>query len=178
MSRFTQGLKIVPRPAWYIAAVVYFAFALMSLNVFIPDDKELRTWPEAGKVAFAFGIPILLVAWVLLIGFVHADAKRRGMRYVLWTWLAILIPDCIGVIIYFILRDPLPKACPGCGQLVKAGFVFCPHCGTAMKPRCPNCGRPVERGWSNCPECGSKLPAAGSLPSGNIPQSAGPAQPL
>jgi predicted amidophosphoribosyltransferase len=94
----------------------------------------------------------------LLAGYVYGDAKRRAMRYVMWTLLAIFIPDGIGIILYFILRSATPKPCPGCSQDVPSGFVFCPHCGTALQATCPNCGRGVERGWANCPHCGTKLP--------------------
>jgi RNA polymerase subunit RPABC4/transcription elongation factor Spt4 len=158
MSRFTDALKIIPHTARYIAGFFYVLFVILALTVFIPGDKELRYWPVAGKIAFAFGVFLFVVAWILLIGYVYADAKRRGMRYVMWTFLAALIPNGIGVILYFLLRDPLPKACPHCTRLVNAKFVFCPYCGSAMKPTCPNCGRAIERAWSNCPECGTKLP--------------------
>ncbi|HKD63529.1 MAG TPA: zinc ribbon domain-containing protein [Candidatus Acidoferrales bacterium] len=164
MSRFTDGLKIVPRTAWVIASVCYVGFVTLALTVMIPGDNEMKNWPFDGKLAFAFGIFLFVYAWILLIGYVYADAKRRGMRYAMWTWLAALIPNAIGIILYFILRDPLPRPCPGCSRLVKSGFVFCPHCGTAMKPTCPNCGRAVEHGWANCPECGSKLPAVTTTP--------------
>jgi RNA polymerase subunit RPABC4/transcription elongation factor Spt4 len=95
---------------------------------------------------------------ILLVGYVYADSKRRGMRYVMWTWLAALVPDGIGIILYFVLRDPMPKACPQCSTAVPAKFMFCPHCGAAMQPTCSNCGRGVEPGWGNCPHCGTKLP--------------------
>jgi len=162
MSRFTDGLRIVPRTAWVIAIILYLGFTTLIMAAAIPSDPELKNWPLAGKIAFAYGILLIVPVLVLLIGYVYADAKRRGMRYAMWTWLAALVPNGIGIILYFILRDALPKPCPGCSTLVKSGFVFCPHCGTAMKPACPNCGRAVEHGWSNCPECGSKLPPVGS----------------
>jgi hypothetical protein len=56
---------------------------------------------------------------VLLNGYVYADAKRRGMRYVMWTWPAILIPNAIGVILYFVLRDPLLVNCTQWGAQVQ-----------------------------------------------------------
>ena len=164
MSRFSEALKIIPRTAWVMGAVCYLGVATLALTVFIPGDKEMKYWPFAGKLAFAYGAFLFAYAWVLLIGYVYADAKRRGMRYAMWMWLAALIPNAIGIILYFILRDPLPRPCPGCSTLIKSGFVFCPYCGTAMKPTCPNCGRAVEHGWANCPECGSKLPAATTTP--------------
>ncbi len=119
MSRFSEGLKIIPRIAWYLAFTFYIGFSTLALTVLIPSDRQMRTWPLAGKLGFAYGLFFIFVPWVLLIGFIYADAKRRGMRYAMWTWLAALIPDAIGIIIYFILRDPLPRPCPGCSTPVK-----------------------------------------------------------
>jgi RNA polymerase subunit RPABC4/transcription elongation factor Spt4 len=88
------------------------------------------------------------------------DAKRRGMRYVMWTLLAIFIPDAIGIILYFILRDPLPKPCTGCGAAVKPGFTYCPKCGTEVRPACSSCGKAIEPDWLNCAYCGKKIAVA------------------
>jgi RNA polymerase subunit RPABC4/transcription elongation factor Spt4 len=159
MSRFREELRVVPRIAWIIGVLLYLGAATPLFLFAVRQDPELGKWPVAGQLAFCYGVFFILVPLVALIGYVYGDAKRRRMRYVMWTWLAILVPDMIGVILYFILRDPLPKPCPGCGNLVKAGFVFCPHCGTSLQPSCPNCGRAVELGWANCPHCGQKLPS-------------------
>src|SRR6202040_1782546 len=56
MSRFSDGLKIIPRTAWVIASVCYVGFVTLALTVFIPGDKEMKYWPIAGKLAFAFGV--------------------------------------------------------------------------------------------------------------------------
>jgi endonuclease III len=101
---------------------------------------------------------VIQVAWVALIGYIYGDAKRRQMRYVMWTLLSIFIPNAIGMILYFILRDPLPKPCPGCGHVEKAKFPFCPHCGTLLQPTCQKCDKPVEPTWANCAYCGQQLP--------------------
>jgi RNA polymerase subunit RPABC4/transcription elongation factor Spt4 len=159
MSRFGDGLRIIPETAKTIAALVYLVAASLTFFLLIPSDNHMREWHVWQKLLFSGGIYLFVVAWILLIGYVYADAKRRGMRYVMWTWLAALIPDAIGVILYFILRDALPRPCHGCGTVVKAGYTFCPHCGAAMQPTCPQCGRGVEGAWSNCPHCGSGLPS-------------------
>ena len=158
MSGFRNELRVIPRIAWIIGWAIYLALSTLVFTVLLPGDREMRMWPPIGKLLFSFGIPLVLLASVLFAGYIYGDAKRRGMRYVMWTLLAIFIPDGIGIILYFILRSPMPKACPGCAQQVPAGFTFCPHCGTALQPTCPNCGRGVERGWANCPACGTKLP--------------------
>jgi len=159
MSRFGDGLRIIPRTARVIAAVIYLAMANLAFFVLIPTDPQMSRWPVAARLAFAYSIFLLIVAWILLVGYVHADAKRRGMRYVMWTWLAALVPNGIGIILYFLLRDPLPRPCPGCSTVVKAGYTFCPHCGATMQPTCPQCGKGVEAGWTHCPHCGAGLPS-------------------
>ncbi|MBI1896922.1 MAG: zinc ribbon domain-containing protein [Acidobacteria bacterium] len=157
MSRLRQELKIIPLAAWIIAVLMYLGFVLLSSRVLIPRDPELSPWPVLAKILFSFGIPMILAVLVLVIGYVYADAKRRGMRYVLWTLLAIFIPNAIGIILYFILRDPLPQPCPKCGATVLVRFPYCPACGTAVAQTCPECRRRVEPGWSHCAHCGASL---------------------
>jgi hypothetical protein len=159
MSRFTNELKVVPKTAWIIGTVIYLAMTTPMFLFVIPNDPQLGKWPRWEQALFVYGLIGLIIPFIALIGYVYGDAKRRGMRYIMWTLLAIFIPDAIGIILYFILRDPLPRPCPGCGNFAKAGFTFCPHCGTALQPTCPNCGRAVESSWANCPQCGQKLPA-------------------
>jgi hypothetical protein len=159
MSRFREELRVIPRTAWVIGIVLYLVVSTLVCFGGIHTDPEMSHWPLAGRIAFTYGCFLVLLAWVLLIGYVYADAKRRSMRYVLWTGLAILVPNALGVILYFVLRDPLPKPCPHCAALANPSFVFCPSCGTAMQPTCPNCRRGVGPGWSNCPHCGGKLPS-------------------
>jgi len=106
----------------------------------------------------------LAVAYVLLVGYVCGDARRRGMNPVLWTLLAIFIPNAIGIILYFILRDPVPVPCPACGLPAKKGQAFCAGCGAAVRAACPQCQQPVEPGWRNCTRCGKPFTSASSTP--------------
>ena len=157
MSRFEDEVKLVPRPAFAIAVCVWLGFFLLMMRVPFGIDPEGRTWPLAGKLAIAAlpGIPLFVM--VLLIGYVYSDAKRRGMPYVMWTLLAALIPSALGIILYFVLRDPLPVTCTNCGAQVRPGFAYCPKCGGTLKRACPQCGRAVEPGWTHCAHCGAAL---------------------
>ncbi len=161
MSRFTKELRIIPAAAWIVGWIIYFACTTPLFFYAVPHDPDMGQWPRWGQGLFVYGMFLVAVAYVALIGYVYGDAKRRQMRYVMWTLLAIFIPDAIGIILYFILRDPLPKPCPGCGNVAKAGFTFCPHCGAALQPTCPNCGKAVDPSWANCPHCGQRMPVAG-----------------
>ncbi len=72
------------------------------------------------------------------------DARRRGMNYVLWMLLALLIPGAVGIILCFILRDPLPVPCPSCGTLATKGHAFCSACGAPVRVACPQCREPPK----------------------------------
>jgi RNA polymerase subunit RPABC4/transcription elongation factor Spt4/putative effector of murein hydrolase LrgA (UPF0299 family) len=161
MSRFSEELSVIPKPARIIAGIVgAIAMAAWILIFRYSGDAGMQSMPVAGKIGLVFGCGLMLAIGVLLIGYVNGDARRRGMRYVMWTLLAMFIPNAIGVILYFILRDPIMKPCPQCAHIVRPGFTFCPYCGTSLQPTCPNCGKSVEPGWANCPQCGTKLPGA------------------
>lgn len=158
MSKFTEQLRVIPKGAWRIAAVLYVLFAALVFLGPMRHEREMMEWPLSLNVLVALLVPLPLCLYALLVGYIHGDAKRRGMRHVMWTWLA-LIPYLIGVAAYFILRDPLPQPCPGCQKLSLGSFTFCPHCGTSLRPHCPQCGKAAEYGWVNCAHCGVKLPA-------------------
>ena len=165
MSRFSEELKVIPKTARIIAGFAYVAtLAFWILMFTFSHDPGLQGIPMVAKIALVFLPGLLLVCYVLLIGYVNGDARRRGMRYVMWTLLVMCIPNAIGVILYFILRDPLLEPCPSCSQIVRPGFTFCPHCGSALRPTCSHCGKGVEIGWANCPQCGTKLPGVGAVP--------------
>lgn len=156
MSRFSDEVRIISRTAWAVALLAYAALAAVFFKIVIPHGQHVKYWPQWGQVLYSASIPLTLLVYILLIGYVCADAKRRGMRYVLWTFLAIFIPNSIGIILYFVLREPLLVSCGKCGAAGKANFTFCPRCGAELSPACPQCRRPVERGWTNCAHCGAK----------------------
>jgi len=102
-------------------------------------------------------IMVLLAGYTLLVGYVHGDARRRGMRYVMWTWLAILVPNGIGIILYFILRDPIPNFCTRCGAAARQNYSFCPQCGNTIAATCFQCHQVMQAGWTHCAYCGARL---------------------
>lgn len=159
MSRFSDEVKIIPPVAWVLAAVSWVGMFFLLLLYALPRDKEMRYWSQDGKILFSIWPGMLIAIFVLLIGYINADARRRGMRYVMWTLLAIFVPSHVGIILYFIFRDPLLVHCPKCGAQARTNFAFCPQCGTQMTPACPACKRGVETGWRRCPYCGAGLGA-------------------
>jgi hypothetical protein len=168
---FRNEMRVIPVPAWVLAILAYVGIAIGLIAFAIPQTPDTASLPKQGQVALALFCAAIPAIYVLLIGYVYGDARRRRMHYIVWTLLAIFIPNVIGVILYFILRDPLPVFCPRCGASVKSGFTFCPQCATALRPTCSQCGRAVEWNWAHCPNCGAATPAAkqGMVPAAPSP---------
>jgi hypothetical protein len=164
MTRFSDEIKIIPGIAWVIAVVVWASMFLLLMFVAMPQDPKLHLWPLGGQIAFSIWPGLLVGILVLLIGYINADARRRGMRHVMWTLLAIFVPNSIGIILYFVFREPLLARCPKCGTQGRVNFAFCPQCGTQMAPACPACKRNVEAEWQRCPYCGAGLASSGQAP--------------
>ncbi len=160
MSRLREGWTLVPAWARWLAAFVALAMTALMASLFI-----LPVAAESPK-DLAYVVPLFLMSligvvplaiYVLLVGYVCADAGRRGMNQLVWTLLAAFIPGAVGIILFFLLRDPLPVPCPSCGTPAMKGHAFCCDCGAAVRAACTECRQPVEPGWRNCARCGASL---------------------
>jgi lipid-A-disaccharide synthase-like uncharacterized protein len=163
MSRLREEMKVIPSGAWS-AALLLCAVLPVGLCVYwiingYPSGPSAisRHAPEliVGCLAFAF-----FSVYILIIGYIVGDARRRGMPVLLWTLLAIFIPSAIGIILYFILRRPLLRACSQCGTRADAAYAFCPSCGATLGKTCPSCHNSVEYAWAHCAKCGAALQTA------------------
>ena len=157
MSRLREEMRIIPWAAWLVAILAYLGFGIFFATFVLQQEPGPAGWPVWVKILAAVCVPLPIAIYILVIGYVYGDAKRRGMRYVLWTLLAIFVPNAIGIILYFILRDPLLVPCRACGTPARGSFAYCPKCGAALAVACPSCRRSVELGWSHCAYCGAKL---------------------
>jgi hypothetical protein len=102
-------------------------------------------------------ILLVLAGLVGAIGYVYGDSKRRGMNPTLWTLVVIFVPNFIGFIVYFLVREPIKGNCSACGRTVSTKAAFCPHCGHALKPHCPYCKIELEEDHQFCPGCGKNV---------------------
>jgi RNA polymerase subunit RPABC4/transcription elongation factor Spt4 len=154
---FWRNLGMIRPIAWVIAITFFVCLQLVFWLAVFPnsDPAEMAKMPIGVRALLSTLAGAILMVWVLLVGFVYADSKRRGMRHVMWTLLAAFVPNAIGIILYFLLRDPLPSPCPKCSQLVRGSFAFCPHCGAELLRACRVCGKKIEPGWVNCAYCGA-----------------------
>ncbi len=166
-SHFEEEMSIIPA-GWAVAAGLCAVGVEILFHVLVPRWSHHDLPPEPWWAIIGITAAVFMAAMVLLLGYIYADAKRRGMNAILWTLLIILIPKPIGFIAYFLLRKPLLLPCPKCGASVQQDFHFCPNCRCALGPTCLNCGRSIGAGFACCPYCGKPVgnitppsPAAG-----------------
>jgi len=154
-SQFRREFAIIPTPA-KITALVFFGVVHILMTVVAPHyDKGLP--PQGWWFLITFVVSSILGIIVLMIGYVYADSKRRGMNALLWTLLVIVVPKALGFIAYFLLRKPLMVTCPNCANVMGSDFRFCPKCGYAVAPVCAQCGHSISRGYVCCPYCGKQV---------------------
>jgi hypothetical protein len=148
-------VKLIPWWAIGLAVAVFAGLQVLMHAVLFPGEPHPT--PLAWRIFISIMAGAVLAFWVLLIGYVNRDAKRRGMNVALWTVLVIFVPDAIGFIIYFLMRQPLKITCPRCGAETDPAFNFCPKCKFNLHPTCPQCHHAVQAGDIFCPYCAREL---------------------
>ena len=129
-----EFLDVVPQPVWIAACAIVCVAVLVGLiagAVHCPITGQSSAPPMLHSLA-GIGMGLLfgsfMAIWILCLGYVYADARRRAMPPVLWTIIAALIPNLLGFLLYFALRRPLVSLCPRCGRPGESGR-FCSACG-------------------------------------------------
>ena len=154
-TSFHDEFGIIPSFLKPLAIVGFVCMMFIFLYVMPRHDPHAPPFPVRLFMSVVLGS--VLAAYLLLVGYVNQDAKRRNMGQLLWTLLVIFIPNGIGFLAYFLLRKPLVQSCPKCGALGEQGFHFCPKCGYSLTPTCSQCGKTVSSDYVVCPYCGKTL---------------------
>jgi hypothetical protein len=161
-TRFAEELKVVPMWAWVLAGMAVVIAQIVFDIMMASDPKAPPLW---GRILMAMGAGGILGCYFLMIGYINRDSGRRGMNRVVWTLVAVLVPNALGIVLYFLLRQELPGICARCGAKVQPGYNYCSNCGENMAPQCPHCQHAIHAGDVYCPFCGRELrstaPAAG-----------------
>ncbi|MGC1782950.1 MAG: hypothetical protein WA708_10565 [Acidobacteriaceae bacterium] len=127
-ASYRSGWRLIPRAACFLAAAVLIAVPPAVHAVFIHNHEH----------GFAFSLWVCLLlgvleaGYVLFAGYVYGDARRRGMNAVAWTVVAVVIPNLIGFLLYFVLRKAVSLPCPQCGQGAAPRAAFCSACGCQL----------------------------------------------
>jgi RNA polymerase subunit RPABC4/transcription elongation factor Spt4 len=171
-SRFRSEVAIIPGVAWVVAVIVMMIVQICLLGLLPHFEKDIPPMAALIPISILGGVVLGIV--VLMVGYVNADSRRRGMNPLLWTLLVIVVPKALGFIAYFLLRKPLVMACPNCRMPVSSDFRFCPNCRYAVTPTCAHCGKAVQRDWMACPYCGNPVTTQASTPATVAPPATPP----
>jgi hypothetical protein len=137
---------------WITAGIVFLLGFLICNLVFFRENHV----PVPVRIIVPILFPLFLAGYALLIGYVYGDARRRGMRYVMWTLLAIFLQRHRHHSLFHSAR-----AANGVLFALRGGVqpshAFCPRCGAGVQPACPGCHRPIQPGWTHCAWCGNQL---------------------
>jgi RNA polymerase subunit RPABC4/transcription elongation factor Spt4 len=154
-----EEIKLIPSWAIVLAVALFTGLEALFHLVLVPRDPH--PMPLALQLFFGFLGASVFAFLTLLVGYVNRDAKRRGMNRTLWTLLVIFVPNAIGFIIYFLMRQPACAPCPQCSAMVSPAFNYCPRCKFNLHPACPQCHRAIQVGDMFCPYCASELKGQG-----------------
>src|SRR5580658_10937989 len=119
VSSITEEFKLIPR--WSIAAAsLVFVFMQYLYWVILPAYRlAYKVRPIAAPIGvrfyFALSWSALAALYVLMVGYVSRDAPRRSMSTRLWVVICLAMQGGIGLVLYFLLRQPVVARCPSCG---------------------------------------------------------------
>ena len=153
-TQLSNELRLIPGWAMILAGIAFCAIQFV-FDVVLRHEKNAP--PLWGRILLGLAAGVVIGAYFLLIGYINRDAARRGMGRLLWTAIAILVPNGLGIILYFLLRQPLLLRCSQCRTPVETGFNYCPKCSTKLHPSCPHCRKELRPGNDFCPYCGTSV---------------------
>jgi hypothetical protein len=167
-SSFTEEFRLIP--GWSIAAAsLCFIFMQYLYWVILPAYRvAYKMHPIAApfgvRFYFALSWSAVVAFYVLMVGYVSRDAPRRSMSTRLWVVICLVMQGGIGLVLYFLLRQPVVARCPSCGTSIHTEFHFCPQCAYQVSAACGNCYRGVRITDLYCVYCGHSL-AGDNMPS-------------
>src|SRR5260370_14698172 len=137
---FREEIKIVPEwlvwtcvVLWLLAVAIGTLVNLSGVNgqTFPPDLAGHPVFASLALAGIVTLISAIIAIWLLALGYVYRDARRRGMNGGLWMLLCMLLSwpfFAIGFIIYFQVLQPLPFPCPRSRTIVASRLHLCPSC--------------------------------------------------
>lgn len=84
---------------------------------------------------FIGGIIFLVFLLLAVVGvWVNKDAKEKGLNNRLWVLIVLLIPNLMGLILYFLVgRKEANMICKNCNSRVRQDAKYCDNCGTILE---------------------------------------------
>jgi len=147
-----DGLKMIPVWSIVLAVLVFAGWLYISYYA-----QPHHHGPQPMRLLMDYLTGTVLASYVLLVGYVSRDVKRRHMPALLWILIVLVMPGGIGAVVYFLLRQPVLIRCPNCKTELTAGVHFCPQCQFQVAPVCGQCFRGVQTTDVYCTQCGHNV---------------------
>jgi hypothetical protein len=156
--RFRQFLSVVPKSVKTAAPIIVSCAMLIGVVAGFFSGAAAGRVPADSVSSHVLGslaglgigllAGVVIAVWVICLGYVYADARRRAMPPILSTLMAIFVPNLLGFLIYFVIRRPIALPCAQCGQAMRADHPFCSWCGYQGPQASPTQGpsRPPSSG--------------------------------
>jgi hypothetical protein len=153
--KLPRFLTVVPKAVRISAFIVMMCGMLAGLVLafFEPAFHNQLHYSSATSSAMLMGLcvslfcGVIVPAWIIALGYIYGDARRRAMQPILWVLIALLCPHLLGFLLYFALRKPIPAICTNCGQQNPLNQRFCSSCGNPQ-PLSPPADVPPRPGSS------------------------------
>jgi zinc-ribbon domain/Phospholipase_D-nuclease N-terminal len=129
--KIRRFLGVVPKAVQIWSLVIGGCAVLIAVGMGFHEahpGTALRTMSIYASAGLLSGV--VAAAWLLCLGFVFADARRRAMRPFLWVLVAALFPHLLGFLLYFVMRQPIASSCSHCGRTIPLNQRFCSWCGS------------------------------------------------
>ncbi len=76
---------------------------------------------------------VIILAQVFLALWTYNDAKNRNLNPIMWTLIVLLVPNLIGLLIYFLVGRNQPAViCGTCHSKVPSNAKYCLSCGNEI----------------------------------------------
>jgi hypothetical protein len=152
----SEDVSLIPR--WsMVAAVLAFCAVEYFYWVILPGERQHAGPPIGLRIYFSLSWGALAALNFLMVGYVSRDAARRAMSTSFWMIFCFLMPVGIGLVVYFLLRQPVLTRCPACGTDVQHDYHHCPQCNYQLVANCGCCYRTVHITDLYCTRCGHDL---------------------
>lgn len=84
-------------------------------------------------ILFGLSILFIILALIFLGTWTYKDAKARGLKAGMWTAIVILVPNLIGLLIYFLVgRNQEYMQCNYCKARIPKSAKYCMICGRTI----------------------------------------------
>ncbi|HWZ52778.1 MAG TPA: zinc ribbon domain-containing protein [Granulicella sp.] len=155
VDRQDSELRLIP--TWSVVLAVIVFLAAQYLFHFVLPHQRHEMLPMRLLMGYSWGT--LFASYVLLVGYVSRDVRRRDMPAGLWMLIVTIMPGGVGAVVYFLLRQPVLMRCPHCVTEIASTYHFCPQCQFQVAPVCGQCFRGVKITDAYCTNCGHDLAA-------------------